>query len=141
MSIQTPHIAVDGIVEIYIAGEFRGVVLINRKNPPLGTALPGGFMEVGEFIVTALKREMREEIGLDVQIEHLLGIYSDPERDKRFHAVSAVYVASANAYPQAGSDALNVKVVTLDQLLDEALLFDHAQIIFDYLEYKNSPFT
>ncbi len=136
MSIETPFIATDGIVEIYIEGNFKGIVLITRKNPPFGTALPGGFMDIGETIEAALKREMREEIGLDVEIIHLLGLYSDPARDKRFHTVSAVYIARADDFPVAGDDAKSAKIVSLKELSKEPLVFDHAQIISDYLAYK-----
>ncbi len=138
MSIETPFIATDGIVEIYIAGSFKGIVLITRKNPPFGTALPGGFMDIGETIEAALKREMSEEIGLDVEIIHLLGLYSDPARDKRFHTVSAVYIARAEGYPKAGDDAKSAKIVTLKELHNEPLVFDHDKIISDYLAYKKS---
>ncbi|MEN8146625.1 MAG: NUDIX hydrolase [Campylobacterota bacterium] len=133
MSIQTPFITADGIVEIYIDDTFRGIVLIERLNPPHGTALPGGFMDIGETIEACLKREMSEEIGLDVEIVKLLGLYSDPSRDPRFHTVSAVYICRAYALPQAGDDAKSTKIVALEDLADEKFVFDHGKIIEDYL--------
>ena len=136
MAIETPYITADGIVEIYIDDAFRGIVLIERLNPPHGTALPGGFMDIGETIERCLKREMAEEIGLDVEIVELLGLYSDPSRDPRFHTVSAVYVCKANALPQAGDDAKSTKVVALEDLANENFVFDHGQIITDYLAFK-----
>ena len=138
MAIETPFITADGIVEIYIDGAFKGIVLIDRLNPPHGTALPGGFMDIGETIEHCLKREMSEEIGLDVEIEHLLGLYSDPSRDPRFHTVSAVYVCKAFSLPQAGDDAKSTKVVRLDDLKKENFVFDHKKIVEDYLTYKSS---
>ena len=133
MAIETPFITADGIVEIYSEGKFQGIVLIDRLNPPHGTALPGGFMDIGETIEACLKREMSEEIGLDVEIIKLLGLYSDPDRDPRFHTVSAVYVCRAEKFPTAGDDAKSTKVVPLNALEGESFVFDHGQIIADYL--------
>ncbi len=134
MSIETPFITADGIVEIYIEDVLQGVVLIERLNPPYGTALPGGFMDIGERIETCAVREMREEIGLDVEITSLLGIYSDPKRDPRFHTVSAVYVCRAEAMPVAGDDAKSCRVIARADLLNEVYAFDHRTIVEDYLK-------
>ena len=136
MAIETPFITADGIVEIYIDGAFKGIVLIDRLNPPHGRALPGGFMDIGETIEHCLKREMSEEIGLDVEIEQLLGLYSDPNRDPRFHTVSAVYICKAYAPPQAGDDAKSTQVVALEDLGKEKFVFDHQKIVEDYLAIR-----
>ena len=133
VAIETPFITADGIVEIYINGMFQGIVLIDRLNPPFGTALPGGFMDIGETIEACLKREMSEEIGLDVEIVKLLGLYSDPKRDPRFHTVSAVYICRAEILPTAGDDAKSTKVISLNKLEEELFVFDHGKIIRDYL--------
>jgi 8-oxo-dGTP diphosphatase len=134
--IKTPHLSVDGIVEISLHGEFAGIVLIDRLNPPHGTALPGGFVDIGERVEEALKREMREEIGVEVSISHLLGIYSDPDRDSRFHTVSAVYIAQASSLPIAGDDATNARIISLEELPTLHYAFDHGKIIEDYLSYR-----
>ena len=113
MAIKTPHVAVDGVIEIYNEGIFQGIVLIERKNPPYGYALPGGFVDIGESVEDALKREMKEEVQLDVEIVDLLGVYSNPKRDPRFHVVSVVYICKANKDPVAADDAKSVEVISL----------------------------
>jgi len=133
---QTPYLTTDGIVEIYKQEKFLGIVLIKRKNPPLGFALPGGFVDRGEKVEDALKREMQEEINLDVEITHLLGVYSDPSRDPRLHTVSVVYVAKASSLPKAGDDAKEAFIKHPLEIELDTLVFDHAEIIKDYLLYK-----
>lgn len=135
--IQTPFLAVDGIVEIYSdAGLFEGIVLIERLNKPTGLALPGGFVDIGESVESAVIREMKEEISLDVTIESLLGVYSDPSRDSRFHCVSIVYVCKAFGIPLGADDAKEAFVYPLSQIPFDKLVFDHARIIRDYCTSK-----
>ncbi len=126
---QTPLLAVD--VLVHLPGQ--GIVLIERRNPPLGWALPGGFVDLGESCETAARREMREETGLDVELTALFGVYSDPARDPRGHTVSAVYTAQAlnPDQLQAGDDAAGVAVFPLGGL--PPLAFDHARIVQDYI--------
>ena len=114
---QTPYLSTDGIVEIYNASEeFLGIVLIQRKNTPTGLALPGGFVDVGESVEDAVVREMKEEISLDVEIKELFGVYSDPNRDKRFHTASVVYICKAYGDPIGADDAKEAMVVKLENL-------------------------
>ena len=129
----TPYLTTDGIVEIYVDNIFKGIVLIERKNPPLGIAFPGGFVDKGECVEDALKREMQEEIGLKVEISSLLGVYSDPSRDPRFHTVSVVYVAKAYAFPKAGDDAKKAFVVDPSSIDSDKFVFDHGVIFQDYM--------
>ena len=132
--IHTPYLAVDGIVEIYNeANIFQGIVLIERLNKPIGLALPGGFVDISETVEHALVREMKEEISLDVSIQSLLGVYSDPSRDQRFHTVSIVYVCKAYGYPKGADDAKEAFVYALNDLPFDKLVFDHPQILKDYL--------
>jgi 8-oxo-dGTP diphosphatase len=130
---ETPYLTVDGIVKIF-SPEFKGIVLIKRKNPPLGFALPGGFVDRGESVENALKREMKEEINLDVKVERLLGVYSNPKRDSRLHTVSCVFVCSANEMPKAGDDAKEAFTVKVEEIPWDKLAFDHAEILRDFLE-------
>ena len=134
---KTPYLATDGIVEIYDDSQkFLGIVLIQRKNPPLGLALPGGFVDVGESVEHAVVREMKEEISLDVAIKKLFGVYSDPSRDERFHTASVVYVCKAYGVPVGADDAKEAMVVSLEDLKLDTLVFDHANILQDYLNTK-----
>jgi len=135
---KTPYLTTDGIIEIYENEAFKGIVLIERKNEPLGLALPGGFVDVGESVEDALVREMKEETNLDVQISSLLGVYSDPMRDPRFHTASVVYVAKATGKPKGGDDAKEAKLYSLDAIPMEKLVFDHTKIVQDYLLSRKS---
>ncbi len=130
----TPLLAADTIIEL-TDRPGRPVVLIERRNPPYGWAIPGGFVEVGERVETAAIREALEETALHVRLQGLLGIYSDPGRDPRGHTVTAVYVAQASGEPEARDDALGLHVFRLDEL-PERLAFDHNQVLSDYLVYR-----
>ena len=133
MAIHTPFVATDGIIQLYDQeGSFRGIVLIERKNPPYGLALPGGFVDIGESCETALRREMKEETSLDVEIERLLGVYSDPKRDPRFHTISCVYICRATGEPKAADDAKKIFIYPVDEIPLGRLVFDHARIIEDF---------
>jgi 8-oxo-dGTP diphosphatase len=125
----TPALAVDLVIEL-VDRPGRPIVLIERRNPPHGHALPGGFVDVGETVEDAARREALEETGLEVELDRLLGVYSDPKRDPRGHTVSIVFVAEAHGDPRAGDDAARVLVTGLDRL--PRLAFDHARILADY---------
>jgi len=129
---KTPYLSVDGIIKIFNPN-FLGIVLIKRKNSPFGFALPGGFVDIGEKVEDALIREMKEETNLDVKIQRLLGVYSDPNRDLRFHTVSCVFVCNAFSLPKAGDDAKEAFVVKLEEIPWDKLVFDHATILKDFL--------
>ena len=134
MAIKTPFLAVDGIIKLFDDNKrLKGIVLIERKNEPKGLALPGGFVDIGETVEEALKREMKEETDLDVEILNLVGVYSDPNRDPRFHTVSIVFSCKAYGNPQAKSDAKAVKIYKIEELPLDELVFDHKKILMDYL--------
>ena len=130
---ETPKIAVDIIIEL-VDQPGKPILLIERKHPPYGWALPGGFVDVGETLEQAAVREAAEEISLSVTLKTLLGCYSHPDRDERGHTVSAVYVAEATGTPEAADDAANVQAFTLDEL-PASLAFDHDLILADYRNY------
>ncbi len=134
MRPKTPKLTVDIIIELLDRSN-RPIVLIQRKYEPLGRALPGGFVEVGETVETAARREACEETGLDVRLKALLGVYSDPARDPRGHTVSIVYVAEANGKPLGQDDAAAAEVWPVGQLPDN-LVFDHNQILSDYQQWR-----
>ena len=129
----TPSLAVDLIIEMRDRPECP-IVLIERRYPPPGWALPGGFVDVGETLEAAAVREAKEETSLDVTLQLLLGNYSDPARDARGHTASAVYIASATGEPRAADDAKHLAL--FDPQECPVLAFDHELIIRDYLEWK-----
>ncbi|MCJ7501184.1 NUDIX hydrolase [bacterium] len=128
---KNPFPTVDIIIEVE-----GGIVLIERKNPPHGWAIPGGFVDYGETVEAAAVREAREETGLVVQLTGLLGVYSDPSRDPRSHTISTVFIASAAGRPVADDDAANAGVFTEDTLPGD-IAFDHREILEDYFKIRD----
>lgn len=126
----TPRLTVDVI--IFKEENPYELVLISRKNPPLGWALPGGFVELGETVEEAAARESFEETNLRIKKLNLLGVYSDPTRDPRFHTVSTVFVAHAEGSLMPKDDAAEARYFFLRDLPD--LVFDHRKIINDFLD-------
>jgi len=106
------------------------VLMILRRNPPEGWALPGGFIEYGETAEHAAERELREETGLSSTSLRLVGVYSDPERDKRYHTLTVVFAAEVSGQLEAGDDALEARWFPLDDL-PEQIAFDHRKVIND----------
>jgi 8-oxo-dGTP diphosphatase len=128
---RNPLVTVDIIIE-----NPAGIVLVQRKNPPRGWALPGGFVDYGESLEAAALREAAEETGLTVRLLEQFHTYSDPGRDPRHHTVTTVYIAEAAGEPKAGDDAGEVDVFPVHRL-PSPLVFDHGRIIDDYFRYRN----
>jgi ADP-ribose pyrophosphatase YjhB (NUDIX family) len=128
---RNPIPTVDIIIEI----ESRGIVLIKRKNPPYGWAIPGGFVDYGESLEEAAMREAKEETNLDVELVRQFHTYSDPKRDPRHHSISTVYIAKGKGKPEAKDDALEIKIFDESNLPDE-IAFDHRLILKDYFRSK-----
>jgi len=113
----------------------RGIILIERCNPPYGWALPGGFVDYGESLENAAKREAGEETSLDVLLTEQFHAYSEPNRDPRHHTVTMVFIARGDGIPKAMDDAKKLGIFT-ETSLPENIAFDHADILRDYYRYK-----
>jgi ADP-ribose pyrophosphatase YjhB (NUDIX family) len=129
MTNRGPKLAVDCIILVD-----REVLLIHRRNPPHGWALPGGFVEYGETVEDAVRREMKEETGLDLQDLRQFRVYSDPARDSRGHVVSVVFAARGAGKPEAGDDADRYRLIDLSDIPESEIVFDHAQILKDFVQ-------
>jgi len=118
-------------VDIIIELKDQGIVLIQRRNPPYGWALPGGFVDYGETLEQAALREAKEETSLEVRLVRQFHAYSDPARDPRGHTISVVFIASGSGEPKAADDAKGIGVFRADAL-PQPLAFDHGRILSDY---------
>lgn len=132
-----PILTTAAIIEVYDQNAFQGIVLIERGKAPFGLALPGGKVEYGETVENAIRREMMEEVNLELHDLKQFHVYSDPNRDFRHHSVEVTHLASAHSLPTAGDDAAKAFVVKLEDIPWSKLAFDHAQILRDYLNYRN----
>ncbi|NJL00143.1 MAG: NUDIX hydrolase [Spirulinaceae cyanobacterium SM2_1_0] len=135
MAYRNPVPTVDTIIEL-IDRPQRPIVLIERQNPPHGWAIPGGFVDYGESVEGAARREAQEETRLNVELIEQFHVYSAPDRDPRQHTLSIVFLAVARGEPCADDDA---KAVGLFYHWDlpTPLCFDHAQILQDYWRYRH----
>ncbi len=129
-----PFATVDAIIEIE-----GGIVIIERSNPPFGFALPGGFVDYAESLEDAVKREVKEETGLDLAELKQFHTYSDPKRDPRFHTIGTVYIGKAAGKPKGGDDARSAKIVKLSEIEKMDFAFDHKKILKDYLAALKKP--
>ena len=124
--IKTPYSTVDAIIE-----QAGGIVLIQRRNPPFGWALPGGFVDYGESLEEAVVREIKEETNLELSAVRQFHTYSAPGRDPRFHTIATVFTGQASGELLAGDDAAGAKVFKAAALPAD-IAFDHRQILEDY---------
>jgi len=130
--IKTPLLTVDIIIRFQ-----GGILLIERKNPPPGWALPGGFVDIGESLEDAAIREAKEETSLDVTLVEQFHAYSKPDRDPRFHTVTMVFIADGAGSLKGRDDARNAAVFT-SETLPPQIAFDHGQILADYFNYQET---
>jgi 8-oxo-dGTP diphosphatase len=131
---RNPAPTVDLIIEL-IDRPHRPIVLIERKYDPLGWAIPGGFVDYGESVEDAARREALEETCLAVTLIEQFYVYSDPQRDARKHTMSVVFIAAATGDPKAADDARNFAIFNPWEL-PKNLCFDHDRILEDYLRYR-----
>jgi 8-oxo-dGTP diphosphatase len=134
MAYRNPTPTVDIIIELIDQPE-RPIILIERKNPPYGWAIPGGFVDYGESVETAAYREAKEEVSLEIELIEQFQVYSDPKRDQRQHTLSIVFLATAQGTPKAADDAKTLRIFHLWELPNQ-LCFDHAKILKDYQQYR-----
>ncbi len=132
---RNPTPTVDILIEL--AGAPGQLVFIDRKNEPHGFALPGGYVDEGEWLADAAVREAKEETGLAVELVELFHVYSNPARDPRHHTISSVFIGRASGTPVGADDALRCLVCAPDAL-PGPLVFDHAAIVSDYVTYKRT---
>ncbi|MBX3162733.1 MAG: NUDIX hydrolase [Deltaproteobacteria bacterium] len=135
MTYRNPVPTVDLLIEL--DGRPGELVFVERRNEPVGLALPGGFVDEGEWVADAAVREAKEETGLDVELVELFHVYSDPARDRRRHTMSVAFIARARGLPVGGDDAARALVCAPDQL-PQPLVFDHATIVGDYVAYRRT---
>jgi len=128
-----PMSTVDAIIEV--AG---GIVAVERSNPPFGLALPGGFVDYGESLEEAVRREAMEETGLALRDLEQFHTYSDPGRDPRFHTISTVFTAGADGTPRAGDDAAGIRLIAPKDIRSLPFAFDHGRILADWLASRTS---
>ena len=128
---RNPLPTADVIINYRVQGEAEGVVLVRRNRPPLGWALPGGFIEYGESAETAARREALEETGLELSRLTQFRVYSDPDRDPRHHTLTVVFWAFAEGPLKAGDDAAEARVFAWNEVPPK-LCFDHARILREY---------
>ncbi|MBS0620895.1 MAG: NUDIX hydrolase [Verrucomicrobia bacterium] len=131
-----PILTTTAIIEIHEEDQFLGIVLIERGKAPFGKAIPGGKVEYGETVESAVRREMMEEVHLDLNDLRQFHVYSDPSRDFRHHSVEVAHVAKADKKPTAGDDAAKAFIVKLEDIPWDELAFDHAQVLRDYLDWR-----
>ncbi len=131
MKFRNPVPTVDIIIEV----KGGKILLIKRRNPPSGWAIPGGFVDYGESLEEAAAREAKEETSLDVKLIRQMHTYSDPSRDPRQHTITTVYVASGEGIPVAADDAAEIGCFGEDDIPSE-IAFDHREILKDYFRWK-----
>ncbi len=135
LHIKNPLLTVDTVIT-----QNDSVVLIRRKNPPFkgSWALPGGFVEYGETVESAAIRESKEETGLDIELDDMVGVYSDPKRDPRGHIITICFLGhKIGGELVADTDASDVQCWKINEISKIDLAFDHHKILKDAFKRRN----
>lgn len=129
--VDCPLIAVDAVIQMY---ETNYICLIKRKYPPLGFALPGGFVDRGESLEDAVVREVKEETDLDFTNMMQLTARSDPARDPRDHIISIPFYGFGHGEPKPKDDAVEILLVRRTEVMNLQFAFpDHCKMILEYV--------
>lgn len=129
----TPLITVDAIIET----DSGRIVLVRRRNAPSGWALPGGFVDPGESLAEAVRRESLEETSLEIEVLEIFHVYSRPWRDPRGDTISVVYHCRGNGIPRGGDDAADADLFDPDSIPEE-MAFDHGRIVEQFIRWKRT---
>ncbi|MEN4029210.1 MAG: NUDIX hydrolase [Methanobacterium sp.] len=127
---KTPSLTVDAVITC----ENDSIILIKRKKSPYKNswALPGGFVEYGETVESAILREVKEETCLEIELQGIVGVYSNPDRDPRGHTVTICYLAVITGGElKADTDASDICCIKKEEALKLKLAFDHDLILKD----------
>lgn len=141
MSYRNPAPTVDVILQ-----NGPKVLMIRRKKEPFANrlALPGGFVNEGEAVEDAARREVMEETSLEIEPIDILGVYSDPRRDPRKHVMTVVFIGIIISHDaKAADDAASIEWVDINDVekIKNELAFDHYQILQDYRRWRGSGGT
>ena len=131
---KTPYLTVDGLVV-----EKGKVLMVKRARFPFvdSWVLPGGHVEYGETVEKAVKREMKEELGVSVKIKKIIGVYSNPKRDPRYHTVTIAYLLKkGKGKIRLNEEAPEFKYFSLEKL-PQNIGFDHKEILRDLKRLRN----
>lgn len=136
------------VVDVIIEQESTVLFAKRKKEPFKGCpGLPGGFVNIGETIEEAARREVKEETSLDIELTDILGVYSDPKRDPRGHIISTVFIGQAPPNENAKNKAIaqdnvsEIEWIDLQMVDNKSLAFDHRNILSHYKKWKESGGT
>ncbi len=120
------------------------VLIIKREKDPFKDyfSLPGGFVNEGEKVEDAVRREAEEELLVKVEPIDILGVYSDPNRDPRGHIMSITFIAKITSGElKAGDGVAELRWIEINNLTNIKFGFDHSKILDDYQSWLKNRGT